>query len=239
LMSGVLLAVAMYAIARWKVVVDIAAGQSYSNHLLLTLGLLSVVIATFSVVHSRYYKRLLAYSSIEHTGLICIGLALGPLGVFAAMLHLINHTLVKSMLFVLSGRILHRYESTEIKQVTGLLKILPGTGVLFAVGMLALMGLPPFGLFVSEFALIRAGFVAGQTVWMVVVLILLAIAFVAFARHLNTMLYGPAPDNLSRQEADGWQLAPLAFSVAALVILGLTMPTPLYTLLNQIVEIIG
>ncbi len=104
-MSGVLLAVAIYAILRWKVVVDAAVGSSYSNNLLLALGLLSLLIASFSIVLSRNYKRMLAYSSIEHTGLMCVGLALGPLGTFAAMLHLVNHTAAKSMMFFLAGRV--------------------------------------------------------------------------------------------------------------------------------------
>ena len=103
MMSGVLLAVALYAIMRWKAVVDAAVGPAFTNQLLLVLGLFSVLVAAFSLVIQRNYKRMLAYSSIEHTGLICIGLALGPLGVFAALLHLVCHTAAKSMLFLLSG----------------------------------------------------------------------------------------------------------------------------------------
>lgn len=238
-MSGVLLAVALYAIVRWKVVVDAALGQGTTNSLLLVLGVLSLAIAAFSVVISRNYKRLLAYSSIEHTGLMAIGLALGPLGVFAALLHLMNHTVAKSMLFLLSGRVLHRYGSTQIKDVTGLLKTMPVTGGLFAVGMLAIMGLPPFGLFMSELALMRAGFQAGAPWLMGLVLALLAVAFIAFLRHLNGLLYGAPPVGVAVGEADAWVLAPLVVSVAVLVILGLTLPGPLAALLNGAVSIIA
>jgi len=132
-MSGVLLAVALYAILRWKVVIDATLGTGYTNSLLLGLGVLSLFIAVFSMVLSKNYKRLLAYSSIEHTGLTCIGLALGPLGIFAALLHMINHSLAKSMLFLLTGRILHRFKSTDISAVSGLLKVMPITGSLFTV----------------------------------------------------------------------------------------------------------
>lgn len=238
-MSGVLLAVALYAIMRWKVVVDAALGGRTTDTLLLILGLLSLTIATFSVVVSRNYKRLLAYSSIEHTGLMAIGLALGPLGAFAALLHLVNHTVAKSMLFLLSGRVLHRYHSTEIKDVTGLLKAMPVTGGLFAAGMVAIMGLPPFGLFMSEFTLLRAGFQAGQPWLMALVLALLAVAFVAFLKHLNGMLYGAPPAGVAVGEADAGVLAPLAVSVAALVILGLTLPGPLAALLDGAVRILA
>ena len=238
-MSGVLLAVALYAILRWKVVVDATLGTGYTNNLLFGLGILSLLIASFSMVLSKNYKRLLAYSSIEHTGLTCIGLALGPLGIFAALLHMINHSLAKSMLFLLTGRILHRYKSTEIAAVSGLLKAMPITGSLFAAGILAIIGLPPFGIFVSEFTLIRAGFEAGRPWLMAFVLAMLAIAFVVLLKVLNKMLYGKPPEDVLKGEADGWNISLLFVSVFILIILGLTIPAPLMMLLNQSVAIVS
>jgi hydrogenase-4 component F len=238
-MSGVLLAVALYAVLRWKVVIDACLGPGYTNNVLLALGILSFLIASFSMVLSKNYKRLLAYSSIEHTALTCLGMALGPLGVFAALLHLINHSLAKSMLFLLSGRILHRYHTTEISAVTGLLKAMPLTGGFFAVGILAIVGLPPFGLFVSEFALIRAGFAAGQPWLMGLVLALLAVAFVVLLKTLNHMLYGPLPEKVTPGEHAPWQIALFCLSAAALLVLGLTLPGPLRDLLNQCVAIVS
>jgi len=239
MMSGVLLAVATYAIVRWKVVVDATLRSNYTNNLLLALGLLSLLIAAFSLVQAQNYKRMLAYSSIEHTGLICLGLGLGPLGAFAAMLHLLNHAVAKPMLFILAGRVLHRYHTTEIDRVSGLLKVMPWTGGLFAAAILAIIGLPPFGLFISEFALFRAGFAAGHPWLMGAVLALLAVAFVALISHLNKMLYGAPAEGLAVGETSGWQIAPLFLSVAVLVTLGLTQPAPLTTLLNQIVAIVA
>ena len=238
-MSGVLLAVALYAILRWKIVVDASLGASYTNNLFLGLGMISLLVATFSMVLSKNYKRLLAYSSIENTGLTCLGLGLGPLGVFAALLHLVNHSVAKSMLFLLSGRILHRYHTTEISKVSGLLKAMPLTGSLFAVGILAIIGLPPFGIFISEFALIRAGFDTGRPWLMGLVLALLAVAFVVLLKVLNQMLYGQPSDGVSIGEADGWHIGLLFLSVAGLVVLGLTLPAPLMTLLTQCVAIVS
>ena len=114
LMSSALFAVAIYALARWKSVVDITLRDNYTDNLLMALGLLSLVIASFSVVLATNYKRMLAYSSIEHTGLICFGLALGPLGVFAALLHLVNHTFAKSMMFFLVDNIGDKFSSPLI-----------------------------------------------------------------------------------------------------------------------------
>ena len=239
MMSGVLLAVALYAVIRWEAVVNAAVGTRFTDGLFIALGVLSLVIAAFSLVVQQNYKRMLAYSSIEHTGLMCVGLALGPLGTFAAMLHLVNHTLAKSMMFFLAGRVLHRYRTTEIGRVSGLLKVMPWTGGLFAAGVLAVVGLPPFGLFISEFALFRAGFAAGRPWLMGLVLALLAVAFVSMIGHLNRMLYGAPAPGVTVGEGNGWPLVPLGLCVVALVVLGLTLPAPLQVLLERIVEIAG
>jgi hydrogenase-4 component F len=238
MMSGVLLAVALYAVIRWEAVVNAAVGTGFTDGLYIALGLLSIAIAAFSLVIQRNYKRMLAYSSIEHTGLICVGLALGPLGTFAAMLHLLNHAVAKSMMFLLAGRVLHRYGTTEIGRVSGLLKVMPWTGGLFAAGILAVIGLPPFGLFISEFALFRAGFAAGRPWLMGLVLALLAVAFVSMIGHLNRMLYGAPTAGVPVGEEDRWRLVPLGACLVALVVLGVTLPASLQALLRQIVEIV-
>jgi hydrogenase-4 component F len=239
MMSGVLLAVALYAVIRWKVVVSAAVGSGFPDRLLLVLGVLSLAIAAFSLVVQRNYKRMLAYSSIEHTGLICVGLAFGAPGTVAAMLHLANHTLAKSTMFFLAGRVLHRYGTTEIGRVSGLLRAMPWTGGLFLAGALALVGLPPFGMFLSELALFRAGFAAGWPWLMGLVLVLLTVAFVGFVAQVNRMLYGPPPAGAAIGEDAPWRLLPLGLCIATLVVLGLTLPTPVAGLLARIAEIVG
>jgi hydrogenase-4 component F len=116
---------------------------------------------------------------------------------------------------------------------------MPWTGGLFAAGMLAVIGLPPFGLFISEFALFRAGFAAGRPWLTGLVLALLAVAFVSMIGHLNRMLYGAPAAGVAVGEGNAWPLVPLGLCVAALVVLGLTLPAPLRALLTRIVEIAG
>ena len=239
MMSGVLLAVALYAIVRWKAVVDLAVEGPVPDGLLMGLGVLSLGIAALSLPGQRHYKRLLAYSSIEHTGLMCLGLALGPLGVFASMLHLVNHTAAKSMMFLLSGRILGRYRTADIGQVSGLIRTMPVTGGLFAAGALALVGLPPAGLFLSKLTMLRAGFATGHAWLMALVLGLLAVAFVAVVAQLNRMLYGAVPSGLPVGETQRWALVPLAVCAVLLLGLGLVLPAPLAILLDRIVTIAG
>jgi len=239
MMSGVLLAVALYAVVRWKSVVDAAVGPGLPDRLLLVLGLASLAVAALSLVGQRQYKRLLAYSSIEHTGLMCLGLGLGPLGAFAALLHLVNHAVAKAMIFLLSGRILDRYGTTELGEVRGLLRAMPVTGGLFAAGMLALAGLPPFGIFISKFALVRAGFATGHPWLMAAVLALLLVAVVAMLAQCNRMLYGAPPDALRRGEAGRWSLVPLVFCALLLVAFGSGGLGRLQTLLDLAVEVVS
>jgi len=239
MMSGVLLAVAQYAILRWKTVVDsTAGGAAFTETTLLALGLLSIAIGALSLVRQQSYKRLLAYSSIEHSGLICIGLTFGPAGVLASLLHLLNHAIAKSMSFLLSGRILARYGTTDVLGVRGLARTMPVTGPLFAAGALALMGLPPFGLFVSEFLLFRAGFMSGHIWETTLALVLAGIGFIAIAAHVIPMVTGAAPEHVTCGEGGRWAVVPLLLCAVALVVLGLAMPWPVGALLDHIVEAI-
>ena len=243
LMASSLFAVAIYALLRWKAVADATIGGGYTDNLFIALGLLSLIIAAFSIVLAADYKRMFAYSSIEHTGLMCIGFALGPLGTFAALLHLVNHTAAKSLMFFLVDNIEHKYRSPLIAKTRGLLKTMPWTGVLFAFGLMSLIGLPPAGIFITEFALFRAGFTLNYPWLMAAVLALLAVVFVSFINHLNTMLYGeslPEEINMERPtERFSWRIALLFINVAVLVMLGLTLPTPLATLITQSVGILS
>jgi hydrogenase-4 component F len=236
MMSGVLLAVAQYAILRWKAVVDAAGGPAFTNQLLTALGLLSIGVGAFSLVRQQSYKRLLAYSSVEHSGLICLGFTFGPAGVFASMLHVVNHALAKSSGFLLAGRILARYRSPDVDRVSGLVRAMPATGPLFAVSIVALMGLPPFGLFVSEFLLFRAGFEGGHVAATSAALLLVAIGFVGLAGHLARMLHGAGPESLAAGEGPWILFAPFALSVAAMLALGLFLPASVAGLIGRIVE---
>lgn len=242
LMSSALFAVAMYALLRWKAVADATLSVGYTNNLFMVLGLLSLFIAAFSVVLATDYKRMFAYSSIEHTGLMCLGFALGPLGTFAALLHLVNHTAAKSLMFFLVDSIEHKYRSPLIEKTRGLLKTMPWTGSLFAFGLMTLIGLPPGGIFIAEFALFRAGFALNHPWLMGAALALLAVVFVSFINHLNKMLYGsPSEEEINTErptERFSWRIALLLINVALLITLGLSLPTPLATLLNQSVGII-
>jgi len=186
----------------------------------------------------RSYKRMLAYSSVEHLGLVSLGLGFGGAwGVAGAMLHIANHALAKSVLFLVSGRIRAAYTSIEIGAVRGLLARLPVTGPLFFAGMLALMGLPPFGLFVSEVMIFGAGFAEGYTGAVALALGLVVIAFAGLLRALQRMLYGEAEGR--GIERGAWTAAPLVAALALLLMTGLVWPPGLAGALAGIASVVA
>ena len=239
LMSGVLLSVGVYAILRFKPAVDAAAGARYARGIMVALGVLSVAVAAAFLWTSPNYKRMLAYSSVEHIGLVCLGLGFGgALGTAGALLHIANHALAKSIGFLLTGRIRSAYGSAEIAAVGGLLQGMPRTGAAFLAAMLALGGLPPFGLFVSEVMIFGAGFAGGFPMVAGVALALLVIAFAGLLRGVHAIVYGP-PVGEPTAEAPAWRPAlPMAAAFALLLLTGLAWPPGLGATLDRIVAIV-
>ncbi len=239
LMSGVLLNVGLYALMRFKAVTDITLGAAFSSAWLMRFGLLSLGLAAAFLASQRNYKRMLAYSSVEHTGIAALGLGFGGYwGVVGALLHMVNHALSKSMLFMLSGGILLKYRTTEIRGVRGLLKAAPWTGFAFVCGILALIGMPPFGLFVSEFIIFRAGFAANAAPYAVAGIALVVLAFAGMLGSVNSMLYGAPSGQSGSGDPVRWPLAPLAVNVGLLVVLGLTLPAGLREFLDRILKVL-
>ncbi|HXU88782.1 MAG TPA: proton-conducting transporter membrane subunit [Methylomirabilota bacterium] len=224
LMSGVLLSVGVYAIARFKPVVDVAAGPGLATRILLALGLLSLAVAAVFLWTPSNYKRMLAYSSVEHMGLVALGLGFGGvLGVSGALLHVANHGLAKSTLFLLAGRIRAAYGSADIGSVRGLVTTLPFSGRAFVVALFALLGLPPFGLFVSEVMIFAAGFGHGYAWFSAAALALVVIGFAGLLRAGHRMLLGVNAGAAPARPA--WPGAiPIVAALAALVLTGIAWP---------------
>jgi len=154
LLSGVLLNAALFSILRYKTLVDITLSNSHwSGQLLLFFGALSCVVPAAFILVQTDYKRLLAYSSIEHMGLTAFLFGLGPVGTFAALIHMIGHALSKSMLFFAAGNIYLAFKSTKFEKVGEVMRVLPYTGAIFLAGVLALLAVPPSPLFLSEYRL--------------------------------------------------------------------------------------
>ncbi|WP_313896957.1 proton-conducting transporter membrane subunit [Streptomyces sp. GC420] len=244
LMSGVLLSVAFTAILRYRSIADAALGTGYTRALLTGMALLTLVLAAALLLAQRDYKRMLAYSSMEHMGLISLGAAIGtPLARAALLLHIAGHGLAKAVAFCASGHILHLTGTTRIGRVRGLLARAPVLGAALGLAVAALLGFPPFSLFASELGIVRAGFAAGMGWAVSVALLLVLIAFAALALRTSRMVLGPAPAAPAAPATPGddpptgtkW---PLVLGLAACAALGIATG-PLTDLLHDAARTIG
>lgn len=232
LLSGILLNIAFLAILRFKVVVDSAIGNEFTGYLLVLFGLLSIVVAAFIIFTQKNYKRLLAYHSIEHMGIIALGFGLGGVGAFAALLHLIYHALAKSALFLSAGNIILKYSSTKIINVKGMIKTIPVTSILFFIGFLAMAGVPPFGIFITEFSILSAGMKVSPIIT-IVALISLVIVFAGIIKHVADMIFGEPKKDISQGENGVGTIVPIALLTIIFIFLSLFIPTELRLLLHS------
>jgi len=222
LMSGVLLSVAFYAILRVKVIADAALGAGFARTLLLVVALASLAVAAALLLAQRDYKRMLAYHSIEHMGLLALGAAAGSrLAMTAVLLHILGHGLAKSVLFLSSGHLHQALGSSQIEAVHGLAGRAPLLAGTLGVGLLALLGLPPFSLFASELGMFRAGFAAGLGWAVAIALLTILVIFAGVASHAGGMLLGTPASGPTDGPDPGAVPLRLPGSTAAALIAGL------------------
>ena len=233
LLSGALLNCAFLGILRIQQICAASGMASFGQELLILFGLISMATASVFLLGQVDYKRMLAYSSVEHMGILALGVGIGGLGLFGAFLHTINHSLTKAMLFLTAGNIHSRYHTKLYSKISGLNKIMPISGALWIIGFLAIVGSPPFGLFISEFAILRAGI--GQHLWFVTTLFILflIIAFIGMANIFLHMFFGKTDINPVRENRSA--VIPAFIFALLILVLGLWIPGWLTNLINQAV----
>jgi hydrogenase-4 component F len=216
-----------------------AAGETaYTGRLLVFMGLLSMVFAAVFMVGQRDFKRMLAYSSVEHMGILVLGVGIGGGAMFGALLHMINNGLTKGVLFLSAGNIHRAFDAKTTDEVHGAMRRLPLSGTLFLLGFLAITGSPPFGPFVSEFSILIGAFGAGRFWTGGLFLFLLLIIFIGMGRTVLTVVQGRPPAAARRTSyRDGvFTGVPILTSFAAVLLLGLYIPAPLMDLLRDAVR---
>jgi hydrogenase-4 component F len=226
MLSGLMLNLGLYAVLRLKSIVDPAVGAAFAGSIMLGLGLLSMAIAATFMLIQRDYKRLLAYSSIEHVGIALIGFGVGgPIGVFGGFFHMLNHALAKSAAFYAAGMVLLCHGHKMIDRVTGLVRQAPVVGAGLLLAAVALAGLPPFGLFVSEVLIATAAYRHHHGI-AYLFLVLLALAFATLIAPLSRMTLGePVAENLAMTDRSRRLMtSALGINLAAMSVVGLLMP---------------
>jgi hydrogenase-4 component F len=234
MLSGVLLSDALYVILRFAGITNAAVGATMSHRLFVIVGLLSLLIGAFFLLRQHDIKRMLAYSSIEHMGVVAIGLAFGaPLAIAGALLHVLNHAASKSLAFFAAGRLVERFGTREIAAIRGGVQALPVSGALFALAGLALAGFPPFGIFRSEIMILAGGF-GGGSAWIAgIVAALLAVAFAGLVRWVTVTSTGNAAEPIEVGERTYVPAAAMLVGFVVVLGLGLVVPAPLGTLIAR------
>ncbi len=230
ILSGLLLNIALYAVVRFKMLVDPALGNHLAGNLMMGFGMLSFSVAGL-LLHRQYdIKRMFSYSSIEHMGLMTFAFGIGgPLATFGALLHMIVHSLTKSAIFITVGQATHIAGTQKMSQIRGLIRTQPFVGWGLLIGTCAIAGFPPFGVFTSEFLLFTATIKSYP--WLAPPLVLgLSVAFAGLFRNLQPMVFGEPPPGQKPIVANMW---PVFVHLALVLWLGISIPTVLAQWLNQ------
>jgi hydrogenase-4 component F len=241
MLSGVSLKIALYALLRFHILTAACLGPAFSCHLLLGFGLLSMFLAAPFILVQENLKRMLAYSSLEHVGLICVGIGLGtPLTIFGALLHMGYHALTKPVLFFAAGNLHQSCHTLEFRLIgPGMVKLLPVTVLCLGLAAVAATGLPPFGLFYSELTVISGGVAAGQMTISVLVLVALIACFCGMLRQFTRILPG---EPMPRSDDDGRRMdgvPAMGLLLGGLLVFSVWLPRPVLDIMHQAAGIIG
>jgi hydrogenase-4 component F len=239
LLSGVLIKCALLGIIRFQTIAVAACGPAFAENVLLVFGLTSVVVATPFILAQHDLKRLLGYHSVEHVGIVALGLGFGGrVGTYGALLHVVNHGVTKALAFFAAGKAIARYGSRDMRIIRGLLAVAPVGATLFMLAALSLAGMPPFSIFVSELIVLRAGIGQGHWVTIGIFLAMVVVIFAGLLHHAGTMAFG-APTTAASREPEAWSpLLGMMLLAAIMVLLGLTIPGSFDGVLRRATEII-
>jgi hydrogenase-4 component F len=226
---------AFYAIMRFVSITEPSTGDAFTGNLLIIFGLISVGIAAVFILVQNNFKRLLAYSSVEHMGIIVLGVGIGgPVGIYGALLHVLSNTFAKPLMFFASGKIQARFGSTNIANVNGVLSIMPLLGTLTFIGALALSGTPPFNIFLSEFTILKAAVDKGMWLVIGIFLFFIALVFYGVLSAFGKMLFGTpgaiSDVHLARFKASRFSMgnmlgnAVMIALAAAIIVTGVRVP---------------
>lgn len=238
LLSGALLNCAFLGIYKVHCLMVLAGLGEFSGSLLIGFGLLSIAVAGIFILNQPDYKRMLAYSSIENMGVIALGIGVGGLGLYGAMLHLIHHSLLKSSLFLSAGNLVLGFGTKLVAQCGGMARLLPRTCLGFFAGFLGISGLPPFGIFVSELMVLTGAIQTGHPIAAGLFIAALVLVVAGFARIATAMAFGPVREEVLVPEQTVRIVPPLAL-LATSVLLCVWMPEPLYETITSTIAMIG
>nr|WP_208456440.1 proton-conducting transporter membrane subunit [Burkholderia pseudomultivorans] len=246
MLSGALLNTAMLGVARFLTVTDASGSSLLPRVVLVAFGVCSLFVAALFIVRQQGIKRLMAYSSVEHMGVLALGFGFGgPLAIAAVLYHMLNHSLNKSLMFFGAGNMMRLYGTKNIDAIRGVWVRFPVTGALWLAGAVAITGAPPFGLFLSEMTLMRAGFATSHTWAVVVLLTLLIVIFIGFLNHFRSMYFdtrlpeSTPIDSNGSTAASAWMTVPMWLAIVPVFVFGIWWPDALWRFFQTVAADLG
>ena len=243
LFSGVLINCSLYGIIRYHILTSKCVGPHYSSTLLMVFGLISVIVSIPFILVQRDYKRLFAYSSIEHIGFIALGIGFGGMySVYGAELHTFNHAVTKSLLFFCAGNLFLKYKTTKMESIKGIIKVTPITGIILIIGVFAITGTPPFNIFVSEFMVLADGFASGNAfiiIFTSVLIVCITLIFIGYIYNIFKMIFGVSPETtVPKGEISKFTIAAMCFLLFFVLVISFYVPPLLREILSRVYDII-
>jgi hydrogenase-4 component F len=240
ILSSATLNCALYGLIRFYILTNRCLGADFPGGLLLLLGVASMGIAAPFILLQRNFRRLLAYSSIDQAGIMAIALGAGSkLGALALMLHMTYHTVAKSLLFLCAGNVYQHFKTDLFARIKGgVMQVMPLTGGVFFMAMLAVVGMPPFGLFQSEFLIVRATYGGGHYATTVLFVLFGTAIFAGALLHFGGLVLGAAEDSAA-VEIRPWRDFSMLALAAVLLVIGFWLPAPLLELIRGAARVVS
>lgn len=232
---------AFLALLRIYQIVNTAGQGAFASRLLIFMGLLSMATAGVFMLNQRDFKRMLAYSSVEHMGILSLGIGIGGIALWGALLHVTMNAMTKGVLFLSAGNIHRAYGGKSTDSVSGAFRVIPLSASLFLAGFLAITGSPPFGPFLSEFTILNGAFASGHFVAGALFLVFLLVVFIGMGITVLKVVQGrPSPDNPAPKYRESiLTTAPVLAFMALVLVLGVYIPPFFNTMLEDAVRFLG
>ena len=231
---------AIYAIMRFSALGTACLGHGFVGNVLVAFGLGSVLLAAPFVLVQRNYRRLLAYSSIEHAGIMVAALGFGgQLGALGAVLHMTFHAVTKPLVFFCAGNVQQHFGTPYLRKITGVIHVLPWTGGLFLMVTLAITGVPPFSIFQSEFTILSAGLAANRGWATALFVVGVVTIFSGFLVHMSKLNLGTPRSEAPIKGESPWKLGAMVIVAVVIICLGFWLPAPLFQLIEAATKIVG
>ncbi len=241
LMSGALTGCAFLAVFRVVQICFHAHLQEFISPVLIILGLLSLGIAAIFIMEQKDFNRMLGYSSVEHMGIIILGVGLGSGGIWAAIFHLVNNAFAKGMIFLVAGNLYQSFQSKKVDSIRGVLRRLPVTGIFLILGFIVIAGFPPFGIFYSELLILKEAIITGHYGVVFFYFLSLVVIFFGFSKIILGMALGEAPDNVDKKtkRESFFMIMPLVILICVLCFSGIFVPGFFYHILDESSALLG